>query len=270
MAKIHQNWNNFLLENIDLSGFKLNNELNAKFFDKKGLKPHIIRRLVKIAQNFYKNLKIYVPIDYITLTGSLANYNWSKYSDVDLHILIDFTQFDEVPEDRELIEDYLSARRALWNKKHKIMIKGFEVEIYIQDSSEPHVSTGVYSLMNKNWLVEPRREEFKIDNKDVEKKAKSLMDLIDRGEGILKDKKYEESYLFATKLKDKIAKFRKAGLETGGQYSAENIAFKVLRRNEYLKKLSSLVTDSYDKKMSMVEGGSAADFVREWKYHLRK
>ena len=37
MTKIHQKWNNFLFENIDLSGFKLNNELNSKFFDKKGL-----------------------------------------------------------------------------------------------------------------------------------------------------------------------------------------------------------------------------------------
>ena len=38
----------------------------------------------------------YLGIDFfihdILLTGSLANYGWSKYSDVDLHIVIDFDE----------------------------------------------------------------------------------------------------------------------------------------------------------------------------------
>ena len=53
------------------------------------------------------------------------------------------------------------------------------------------------------------------------------------------------------KLRDKIRRFRQAGLETGGAYSVENLTFKVLRRNEYLKKLSSLRILSYDHLMSL-------------------
>ena len=36
-----------------------------------------------------------------------------------------------------------------------------------------------------------------------------------------------------------------------GEYSVENLAFKTLRRNGYLEKLSNAKTDAYDKMMSI-------------------
>ena len=65
--------------------------------------------------------------------------------------------------------------------------------------------------------------------------------------------KYEEAEKYAAKIKQKIQKMRKTGLETIGAYSVENLAFKVLRRNDYLEKLSNAKRKAYDKMLSLKE-----------------
>jgi len=141
----------------------------------------------------------------------------------------------------------------MWNKSHDIMIRGFEVEIYVQDSRESHVSTGVYSILNDEWLTKPSKEMIEFEFDDIKKKASKLMSLIDTVKEVFYDENYKESHERALKIKEKIKKFRRCGLESGGQYSSENLAFKVLRRNGYLGKLSDITTNSYDRMMSMAE-----------------
>ena len=52
-----------------------------------------------------------VGIEDLRLTGSLANYNWSEYSDVDLHLVVDFEKIDE---DIELVKAFFdSCQNAL-------------------------------------------------------------------------------------------------------------------------------------------------------------
>ena len=106
-------------ENIDLSSFKIKDELNPKIFDREQQMYNDVRtRLLMIADDFFETLDIgWVEIDDIILTGSLANYNWSKFSDVDLHILIDF---DEVDENEELVRSYFNSKKNLWNEKLNI------------------------------------------------------------------------------------------------------------------------------------------------------
>jgi|TARA_B100000287_G_C20661730_1_gene790366 predicted nucleotidyltransferase len=240
------------LKTVNLSSFELNDELNSNIWDSDdNLNPDVKYKLLKIAEDFIKNLGI-EGIEYtdITITGSIANYNWSKFSDIDLHIVLDFSKLNK---DIELVREFFRGKFGMWNKTHDIIINEFEVEIYVQDSNEPHVSTGVYSVLHNSWLIKPSRETFEIDAEDTKKKALKFMDMIDSLEDLFNDKKYDESYDFSKKLKKKIKKFRQCGLEKGGQYSAENLAFKVLRRNGYLGKLSGLATDSYDKMMSILE-----------------
>jgi hypothetical protein len=76
------------------------------------------------------------------------------------------------------------------------------------------------------------------------------MDQVDRVEKLIDDGKYEEAEKYADKLKEKIQKMRKAGLETIGAYSVENLAFKVLRRTDYLGKLSDAKRKAYDSMLS--------------------
>ena len=234
---------------LNLDTFRENNELHPDFWDDFSLKNDIKERLIKIATEYFEGLELEgVEIDDITFTGSLANLNWSKFSDIDLHILVDFNDVDE---NKDLVGEYFRAKSSLWNKNHNILIKNYEVEIYVQDTNEPHHSTGVYSIKNSEWIARPEKRNAKFDEEMVKKKSESLMDQIDRAHDLFDDKEYLQSYDYADKLKKKIRKFRQSGLETGGEYSAENISFKVLRRNGYLGLLSDLKTMSYDKMMSI-------------------
>ena len=130
-------------ENIDLSSFKVKDTLNPKIFDSsQHMYSEIRTRLLMIADDFFDTLEVgWVDIDDIVLTGSLANYNWSKFSDVDLHILVNF---EDVDEKVDLVKEYFNSKKNLWNDKHNITIKGYDVELYMRDTDEPHVSSGIY------------------------------------------------------------------------------------------------------------------------------
>jgi hypothetical protein len=239
-------------ENIDLSSFEVRSTLNPKIFDKdQHIYSEIRRRLLMIADDFFETLNIdWVDIQDIILTGSLANFNWSKFSDVDLHILVNF---DDVDENEELVKEYFNSKKNLWNEKHDITIKGYDVELYMQDTEEPHVSSGVYSILWDGWVVKPDSTKKEIDSKKVEQKVNSIVDTIEEIYFMYKSGEYDKTIRMVKNLKDKIKKMRQTGLDREGEYSFENISFKVLRRTMYLDKLSDIETKAYDKSLTLKE-----------------
>ena len=238
-------------ESIDLASFVIHDALDRKVWNSDDkLDPVVRDRLLQIAQEFYDKLGINAEIKDITLTGSLANYNWSKFSDLDTHIIIDF---DDVDENTDLVRDLMQQTKSNWNKTHDIRVKGYEVELYVQDEKDPHFSSGVYSLLNDEWVTEPTREAKEFDREAVKKKAASLMDMIDDVQKMYDEGDYDGALQYSGKVKDKIKKARSAGLEREGEYSFENLAFKVMRRNDYLEKLSRLRVDAYDSQMSIAQ-----------------
>ena len=245
-------------ENIDLSSFKIKETLNPKIFDREQqMYKEIRKRLLMIADDFFETLDIgYVEISDIILTGSLANFNWSRFSDVDLHILLDFGDVDE---NEELVRSYFNSKKNLWNEKHNITVKGYDVELYVQDQDEPHVASGVYSVLWDKWNVKPERENFQIDNKRIKEKANSLIDTIKHFFELYKGGDYDKLIRSIKTLKEKIKKMRQTGLDREGEYSYENITFKVLRRMEFLDKLSELETLAYDKSLTLDE---SIQFIR--------
>ena len=230
---------------------EIKEDLNRDIWnDDDKIKPKIAVKLLRIAEDFYKKLDIPADILNITLTGSMANYNWTDKSDIDLHILIDYSAVDE---NTELVKKYLSEAKTNWNRNHEIMIDGHEVEIYVQDINEPHHSTGVYSIMDNDWLIIPEPAEFEVSEDAIEQKYKSIQDTIKMIEKLQKEKKYEEVYGDTDRLKSKIRNYRQSGLETGGEFSVENLVFKALRNGGELEKLSDLKREAYDSMMSIKE-----------------
>ena len=250
------NFKTFLLEDvdpgsIDLSSFEMHDELDKDFWNQPNdnLDPEIQEKLMIIANDFYNSLEVGdVPYEDVTFTGSLAAYNYSRFSDVDLHILLDFRDIDDKI---DLVREYFNAMKALWNRLHDIRIKGYEVEIYVQDVNDPHEAQGLYSVLNDEWVKKPTLDKKDFDRDNIKKKAASLMDQVDRIETLIDEGKYEEAEKYADKLKEKIRKMRKSGLETIGAYSVENLAFKVLRRTDYLEKLSNAKRKAYDSMLSL-------------------
>lgn len=240
------------------SSFVPHDVLNEKIWLENGLLNSRVRlRLLDLADDFFDTLDIkWVEVKDIILTGSLANYNWSKYSDLDVHILIDFKDVDEKI---ELVSNYLSAKKKIWNEKHEdIKIYGFPVEMYVQDINEEHVSSGIYSLEKNEWLIKPKKEDFEsiqINKPFISKKVHEIVEKIDKFSELVN--KYDDDYHLeklsnrVKNLFDKIKGARKEGLKTSGEYSSFNIIFKVLRRNGYLEKLYDLKTKTYDKIKSL-------------------
>jgi hypothetical protein len=230
-----------------VKSFHIKDELNGKVWeDSKNMKEDIREKLLTISQDFYNTTSLNVEIKDITLTGSLANYNWSgKYSDFDLHIIIDFK---DVNEDTDLVKRFCDAAKNLWNKTHDIKVEGFEVEVYIQDKNEPHKSSGVYSILKDKWKIEPVKVDFIPDEIDIREKAKSIMMLVDDLEKEVDDYDYNEYKERVKKVWNKIKKYRKSGLESeSGEFSLGNLIFKLLRRNGYIEKIIDLRRQSYEK-----------------------
>ena len=234
-----------------LTSFEIQPSLSAAIWEQGHMRPDIRERLQEIAEEFIEKLDLpNVDIKDIILTGSLANYNWSDYSDLDVHIVIDFR---EVADDEELVKKYFDAVRANWNRNHDITVKGYEVELYVQDDDEKHASTGIYSILNDEWVLQPSRQEFNIDKVNIFKKARHIMRDIDKVTAHLGRQEYDTALALAEKTKDKIKRMRRGALERGGIYSTENLAFKVLRRGGYMGKLLDAAGTAYDAQKSLAE-----------------
>ena len=236
------------IDSSALKSFEVNDAFDPDIWDGEVLKPEIRENLLKIAKDFLIDLPFDLEPKDVTLTGSLANYNWSKYSDIDLHIIVDFSEVDD---NLELVKELFRQLQTNWNNRHDILIKGYEVEIYFQDSNEAHISTGVYSVQNNEWLVKPTPESVSIDYANVKKKAQDISDRIDHIAKMMADEEGDAVLDAIDRLKAKIRNMRKTGLEGSGQYSVENLAFKVLRRSEELGRLSDLKAKAYDELMSI-------------------
>lgn len=229
-------------EVIDSLKFR-DNLSNAVWENKDKIRSEVKEALLKVAHDFLSSLEINIPVKDIVLTGSLANYNWSKHSDLDVHVVTDFSEVDDTP---EIVESLTRALTSAWNSKHDITIHDSQIEMYIQDKFEKHVSSGVYSLMNDEWVVQPRKEDKFPDLDTVRKKAEDYIERIDAVEDAFQEGDYEDAYHDAKKLKEKIRTIRQRALKREGEYSVENLVFKVLRRTEDLDRLSTLLNRSYD------------------------
>ena len=80
-------------ESIDLDSFEIQDDLERRIWDSKDrLKPLLREYMMKIAMDFIESLEMDINVLDIKLTGSIANYNWSKFSDIDLHIVVDMSE----------------------------------------------------------------------------------------------------------------------------------------------------------------------------------
>ena len=230
----------------------INDTLEPQIWKNNKLSESVRQNLIAIAVDFFDSLgfgdDFEGQIEDITFTGSVANYNWTDKSDIDLHLIVEFAKIDE---NYDLVREYFSAKTSNWNKLHEIEIFGHEVEVYIQDPSEEHHSSGVYSIKNDEWIVEPVRKEPEVDASMVMRKANSFSDMVERVEDLYDDKDYQSAHTFSLKLAKKIKKFRQSGLEERGEYSFENLAFKYLRNSGIIKNLFDVRNKSYDKMMSL-------------------
>lgn len=216
------------------------------FDENKKMNSDIRKKLLSISNNFIDFLGVDFFVHDIVLTGSLSSYGWSNFSDVDLHIVIDY---DETNHNEELLKQFFDAKKFSWNETYDVKIKGYDVEIYVQDLKEEHTASGIYSILNNKWIKTPERNKVDIDENKILQKSNQYMNSIDNIVDKFKDGQDVQEDI--TKVYAKIKKMRKSGLSTDGEFSYENLVFKYLRRNGYIKKLMEIKTKIINNKLSL-------------------
>ena len=242
-------------QEVDLSSFNIKKELNPKFWKDDKLDSRIRIKLLDIADDFIEFLGVdWVKPEDITITGSLANYNWNKkYSDIDLHILIDYSKVDKRT---DFVDNYFYSQKKLWNEEHKdLRIFGFPVEVYVQDVNKEHTSSGVYSLEKNEWVIEPEREKLSKKKVNKERIKKTVSQYTEKIDKLVDDSKntggdeykMRKVYEGAQKLFDEIKKLRREDLsDANNEINEGNIIFKALRRLGYIDKLDKVINKGYN------------------------
>jgi len=232
-----------------------NDTLNPALWENNQLKLDVRVALLKIAKNFFEfiNLPNMQLLD-ITISGSNASYTYTEHSDIDLHLIADLSGDCS----GELVELY-TAKKSQWNDMHNVKIKGFDVEVYVQDIENPVVSNGIYSVLDGKWHKEPVKQEADIDDMSVMSRVEFYAKEIDA-------EVKGTSLSNINKLTAKIKDMRKNGLSKTGEFGPENLAFKVLRANGYIDKLWARKSELEDEQLSLTQediGGTVGKWLKD-------
>ena len=218
-------------------------KLNPAIFDGDSMNTEVREQLLLIAQDFIEYLGInHLQVEDITLSGSNAAYSYTRHSDIDLHVLVDMNQFNNDDVYRELF----SAKKTIYNDSHDIKIHDYDVELYVQDSNQPVISLGEYSVLNDKWLRLPRKRKANFDQAATKLKYEKLDRL---AEYALKSNNYDK----IQNVLNIIRKYRQAGLDLNGEFGPENLAFKAVRNSGLIKKLYEKLDELKSDRLSLPE-----------------
>ena len=223
----------------------VNRRLNPKIWNDDVLDIEVAAKLEDIAEAFREFIGIDLNVVDYTITGSNANYTWTEYSDLDLHIIVKGAP-------GETARELFNAKKALWAEQHTITIKGLPVECYVQGEDEPHHSTGVYSISKGQWLVEPKKVKPTLDDAAIEAKKDAVLSQIEQA---LLSKDLDKLLT----VKDKITQMRKAGLARAGEWSVENLVFKILRNLGLIDQITEKIRELEDAELSLEQQTNVLD-----------
>ena len=249
IEKAQQGNNIKLIESIEK-----HDTLNSKLFTKdEMLKDKVRDKMLEIVDEFLADLKeqdINIKVDDVLFIGSNASYNYTKDSDIDLHILANAKAANY---ESEIAAALYGAYRTIFNKNLDITLYDIPLEIFVETEDSARVSNGIYSVKKNKWIKKPAQEDI------PEYDAGALDELVNKWESKCKDiiadikaDKLDDEKKVVKLLEDIYEKLRKKGISKG-EYSLENLAFKELRNNGYLDQLKDYRNELVSKRLSLEE-----------------
>ena len=222
-------------------GIENHDSLNPALWKGDDLRPEVKDALLKIADKFYQFLDIPVDIIDIIVTGSQANYHYTRHSDLDLHIIV---PYKDVPCEQPIAELF-DAKRKLWKMEHTIGIHGIPVECYAEDTDHP-VKGSSYSLKKDHWIHKPEDGNVEIPHDALNRASSAWTMVITQA---IRDRNLKQLNL----IKHMLGAYRKLGLAKQGEFGHANIVFKVLRNSGVIGSLHQAVNMLQDRKLSVVQ-----------------
>jgi hypothetical protein len=222
---------------------QLHDRLNPALFHDDHMREDVRGKLLEIAHEFIDYLGVNdLNVRDITVSGSNAAYSYTQHSDIDLHVVVDMKR---LPDD-EIYQELFTAKKNLFNSDHHIKIKGYDVELYVQDSNKPVRTLGEYSVLNDEWNKFPSRRRANFDESAVKHKFDKLAHLASVA---LRSNDVDA----LGELLGTIKRYRQAGLDEHGEWGPENLAYKALRSQGIIDRLYDHVDHLRDRELSLDE-----------------
>jgi hypothetical protein len=226
------------IQELSIDPITVNQELNPALWTEMRLLPEVRFQLLKIARHFAEFLKVdKLHLADVTVSGSNAGYNYNQFSDIDLHLVVRHVG------DRE---ELFNAKKNQYNFTYNISLNGVPVELYVQDSSQPHHSSGIYSILDNKWIMLPKRTQPRATAQEIKSKARNYAGLVNQA---IRSQSLDKCNM----AMDELRRLRKAGLEAEGENSIENLAFKLLRARGQIDKLRKYITKLESAELSLGE-----------------
>jgi hypothetical protein len=226
------------IKELSIDPITVNQELNPALWTEMRLLPEVRFQLLKIARHFAEFLKVdKLHLADVTVSGSNAGYNYNQFSDIDLHLVVRHVG------DRE---ELFNAKKNQYNFTYNISLNGVPVELYVQDSSQPHHSSGIYSILDNKWIMLPKRTQPRATAQEIKSKARNYAGLVNQA---IRSQSLDKCNM----AMDELRRLRKAGLEAEGENSIENLAFKLLRARGQIDKLRKYITKLESAELSLGE-----------------
>lgn len=246
---------------LHTESIEVHDKLNPRIWVGEQLRDEVEEKLQEIVGEFILELKENkIPIKVLDahIVGSNASYNYTKDSDLDVHII---ASFDDVTCDSYILNILYNYFKSYFNKKYDISIHGVPVELYVEDVKSNTVSNGIYSLFNNEWVKFPES----IDVPDVD-----ISDDIKQYENMYHSAVDHNDAMEASKLIDDLYLLRRNSMNTDGEYGIGNLIFKEFRNRGWLYNLKEVAAEEKSKQLSLEHLCEALDDILSMENLIRE
>lgn len=219
---------------------ELHSTLNPKLWAGDHLKTDVRLALLRIAQDFKKFIDVPFDVVDVQVAGGNANYTYTDLSDLDLHLIADFSR---VACDREVAELF-DSKRLLYKQKYDVKISGIPVELYVENLDHPAVSSS-YSILKNKWIRKPNKAVAEIDQAELER-------MVDIWHTVIRHAIQTADMSSLQRVLKMLRQYRKLGLAQQGEFGVPNLVYKSLRNDDTLKGLTKLLDQLHDREFSIV------------------
>lgn len=210
-------------------------------------KDNILRQEVKdaldnIVVQFIDELEANnIPIDIVDvhIVGSNASYNYELNSDLDVHVVADFSNINCNEKVLELLYNFF---KSYFNNKYDISVHGIKVELYIENQKTPAKSNGIYSLVDDEWIKFP--EQVDAIEVDIEQELSYWLEEYNKS---IASNNMELLQDFLNKLYI----LRRDSLINEGEYGKGNLIFKYFRNNGYINTIKDLLAQNISQSLTL-------------------